>query len=317
MNTFPQGNSSGDCPTFYGTSDYSWGDQANNTAADTSDRKTHTKTITPVNARMLLQYHDYSEPLTVNGKQVGMVSLVGQVRSITPGTVSVNYLIEDDSGRIEAVHYVDEDMTGSVRPNTFVKVIGTVKAGGDQTMMTVYNISTVRDLHQVNAHKLELIVLPLRAAHNNAVASLMAQANIRGYVGLPAKSLVNQPMSTQPGCSSASPLFDITSLMRSGNISIKGNPFVPPRPAPVAVSRIPQNSFLNNCFSQPMNADARRIMLQIRSCKVDIGISVRELSAAFREVFNEKKLSENLEYLISEGHIYTTIDEFHFKSTDA
>ena len=317
MNCFPQSSSAGDCPTFYGTSDYSWGDQANNnhnTAAEASDRRSHTKTITPVNARMLLQYQDYSEPLTVNGKQVGMVSLVGQVRNITPGTVSVSYLIEDDSGRIEAVHYVEEDAAAAVRPNTFVKVIGAVKASGDQTMLTVYHISPVRDMHQVNAHKLELIVLPLRAAHNNAVASLMAQANIRG---LP--SLANHPMSNQSGATTASPLFDIQALMRSGNISIMGNPFVPPRPAQAQpnVSRIPNNSFLNSCFSQPLTSEAKRILFKIRSSQADVGISVRELTDTYRGVFTEKTIHQNLEYLISEGHIYTTIDEFHFKSTDA
>ena len=75
-------------------------------------RRNFTKNLVPVNARLLLQHHDHDEPLLVNGQKVGMVSLVGQVRQISKGNLSYSYLVEDDTGRIEAISsskYIRQD----------------------------------------------------------------------------------------------------------------------------------------------------------------------------------------------------------------
>ena len=55
-------------------------------------RKNYAKNLMPVNVRTLLQHQEPGEPLVVHGQAVGMVSLVGQVRQVTKGTVSLSYL---------------------------------------------------------------------------------------------------------------------------------------------------------------------------------------------------------------------------------
>ena len=51
----------------------------------------------------------HDQPLLVNGQKIGMVSLVRQVRQISQGNLSYSYLVEDDTGRIEAIHYIGDD----------------------------------------------------------------------------------------------------------------------------------------------------------------------------------------------------------------
>ena len=72
-------------------------------------RRNFTKTLVPVNWRLLLQHYDHDQPFLVNGQKIGMVSLVRQVRQISQGNLSYSYLVEDDTGRIEAIHYIGDD----------------------------------------------------------------------------------------------------------------------------------------------------------------------------------------------------------------
>ena len=145
-------------------------------------RKNYAKNLMPVNVRTLLQHQEPGEPLVVNNRLVGMVSLVGQVRDLTRGTVSLSYLLEDETGRIEAVHYIDED--NKIQPptiNTFVQIIGILKSGQDRSMVTVYKLLPVRNMHQVIAHKLYIIVTPLRIAKQQEMASMEALATLTGF----------------------------------------------------------------------------------------------------------------------------------------
>ena len=75
-----------------------------------------------------------------------------------------------------------------------------------------------------------------------------------------------------------------------------------------------QNSFL---FTPPLNPDAQKVLICIMKCSLEIGISRNELSENFRTSMSDLKINENLEFLIVEGLIYSTVNQFHFRSTDA
>ncbi|KAK7101183.1 replication protein A 32 kDa subunit-like [Littorina saxatilis] len=53
----------------------------------------------------------------------------------------------------------------------------------------------------------------------------------------------------------------------------------------------------------------------IRSCNSEMGASVADVSQQLKGV-PEKAIREALEFLSGEGHIYSTIDDDHFKATD-
>ena len=60
-----------------------------------------------------------------------------------------------------------------------------------------------------------------------------------------------------------------------------------------------------------------RILATIRSCIRDNGISRQEIYNAHVADMTERQVDERVDYLTSEGHIYTTADLDHFKSTDS
>ena len=95
------------------------------------------KNVMPVTVRMIMQYHEEDGPLQVCGVEVGMVSMVVQVRQVIKDDVSINYTVEDDTGRTEAVYYLNDDNTVPAISNTFVKIVGVLKTGREKNMVTV------------------------------------------------------------------------------------------------------------------------------------------------------------------------------------
>ena len=308
---------------------YSGGQGDNNNVAGEETfekgRKNYAKNLMPVNVRTLLQHqHNQGpgEPLVVHGQAVGMVSLVGQIRQVTKGTVSLSYLLEDETGRIEAVHYIDED--NKIQPpivNTFVQIIGILKSGQERSMVTVYKLLPVRNMHQVTAHKLEIIVTPLRIAKQQEMASMAALATLNGFHPGFGNNVRKWPGSNETFGRS---LDHRNSLMNNNRLSSRDfRPHFNQGPAPQNSKSFPlqnqnhQTSNNFNCFSEPRDPDMKKVLASIKNCPAAIGLSKLDLLKFHRHSISEKKMSEVIDYLTSEGHIYNTIDEHHFKATDA
>ena len=75
-----------------------------------------------------MKHHEEDGALQVSGLEVGLVVMVVQIRQVVKGEMSISYMMEDDTGRMEAVHYYDESTVPALR-NTFVKIIGVLKSG--------------------------------------------------------------------------------------------------------------------------------------------------------------------------------------------
>ena len=77
--------------------------------------------------KTILNHREDEGSLMVHGIQVGLVCVVAQIRDVLSGSdadsTTRTFLLEDDSGRLEAVQYLQEE---SVLPvlNTWAKIIG-------------------------------------------------------------------------------------------------------------------------------------------------------------------------------------------------
>ena len=60
-----------------------------------------------------------------------------------------------------------------------------------------------------------------------------------------------------------------------------------------------------------------RILATIRSCFRDNGVSRQEIYNAHMNEMTQAQVDESVDFLTSEGHIYTTINLHHFRSTDS
>ena len=65
------------------------------------------------------------------------------------------------------------------------------------------------------------------------------------------------------------------------------------------------------------NAKYDAIYKMVSGCDREEGISRDELSQNLQGKMGRKDVDEGLEFLSNEGHIYSTVDEDHFKTTDS
>ena len=183
---------------------------------------------------------------------------------------------------------------------------------------------------QVTAHKLELIAMPLRMARQQARAAVAAQATFQAFQSQALKSFGAPGSGYFPaGAPGRSGDGGMASRGANHNININNNNPVLPGPG---ILKQPSMCVRPGQFSHPQRqstidqflgsgtssipAAAGQVLASIKQCPVNIGLSRRDLLASFRSL-GEQRLGEALHYLTSEGHIYNTVDEFHYKATDA
>ncbi|KAJ0178675.1 hypothetical protein K1T71_005450 [Dendrolimus kikuchii] len=85
-------------------------------------------------------------------------------------------------------------------------------------------------------------------------------------------------------------------------------------------SGLPANSMVGMNETTSVNGlNARQMMVfnLIGACKLEQGISKQDMFTSLKDRMSEKEFENILEWMCGEGHIYSTIDEEHFRATDA
>jgi replication factor A2 len=66
-----------------------------------------------------------------------------------------------------------------------------------------------------------------------------------------------------------------------------------------------------------MSGEQNSVLSLVSACTDESGISVTELVDQLRSRMSESAVRNALDFLCSEGHIYSTIDDDHFCSTES
>lgn len=72
---------------------------------------------------------------------------------------------------------------------------------------------------------------------------------------------------------------------------------------------------MDSGISRRLSKPQQLVLQAVNSCKDEQGINVFELYNGLKSL-NRQSVQDALEFLSNEGHIYSTIDENHYKSTD-
>ena len=257
-----------------------------------STRSRQVRNLVPVEVRQLLQHCEEDGPFHVHGLEVGLVSLVGQVRSVQVKETSTSYMLEDRTGRIEVVYWHQEEVETQSQPagkDTLVKVIGALRSGREQPLVTAYRLSPVLDMAEVTSHLLEISILPLRLQKMQARAASLAQATFAGNSLFGVRRLATQVLPLRSMVAPPSNSGDWLRPALRCKASI-------PAPAPA------------------MEPAAAELLGLIRSNRSEMGATRKELRGRLRA---SGRLEMLLDFLAQEGHVYTTCDQDHFKATDA
>lgn len=232
-------------------------------------KKQRAQNVVPVDIGEILSMS--GDQMTVEGREVGMVVLVGRVLRVDHQATKNTYTIEDDTGTIDAVHWVDEgqeNTSANVSENMNCRVIGAVRSAQDKKHVMIFKISQIENKDEIEAHGLEVL-----------------------HAKLMIRKLQNQENSNI-GMNSMS-----NSMMNFGSNT----------------AAMP-NMSSGNAFG---NAQQDMIYKVIAACTRDEGIGREELMTQLKAKVSKVDLDSALDFLSGEGHIYSTIDDDHFKTIDS
>lgn len=226
--------------------------------------------VVPVQVASILEHS--GETFQVQGQDVGMVVLVGQVKAVDAQATKNVYHVEDETGSIDAMHWVDEgqeNTASNVTENMFVRVVGSVRSNQDKKHVMVYRILQLDDEAEIAAHALEV-------AHARLKIKQMQDKENQAIGGGGAGGLSNSMMTGYGSGGAAA----------GGGGGTYGN------------------------------AQQNMVYKMIAACGREEGLSRDELATQLNGRVGKADVNSALEYLSSEGHVYSTIDDDHFKAMD-
>ncbi|KAJ3763737.1 hypothetical protein EV360DRAFT_32901 [Lentinula raphanica] len=160
---------------------------------------------------------------TLEGNEIGQVTIVGHVVNITEQATNVLYTLEDGTGKVEARRWKEQSSEedagkwGDIQVNQVIRATGHIKAFGNRKYVNAINIRPSEDPHEIYFHMMEALTVslslqngPVRGPSGNASAytaqsSGMANDDMAEYRHLPPlqreiiKVLLAQPEHDEGG----------------------------------------------------------------------------------------------------------------------
>jgi len=252
-------------------------------------KKDKNQTLRPVSIFQLKEATSNGEDgFIIDGTEIGQVDLIGVVRSVDEKTTKRTYTIEDHTGTVDVTHWMNEedgdaenDAENDCREGMYARVIGHLKVFNDVRSVNAFKIQPVRDYNQVTQHMMDTLYQHLRC--------------IKGPLDGP------RPMAANAGGVQAAGSFGgARPQSMGGGTETYGGSF--------------QAKEENNTGGNPIQ---NSVLDAIKGSESEQGISVDEISSALKgRNYAQDQIREAIDWLSNEGHVYSTIDDDHYKSTD-
>ncbi|XP_011864060.1 PREDICTED: replication protein A 32 kDa subunit [Vollenhovia emeryi] len=211
------------------------------------------KSIVPV---LIKHITSTTGDLQVAGRTVTQLTFVGIVRRIEQDTTKISFSIEDDTGTVTAIMWLEADKNlaesnSCTEVNTYVRVYGLLRTQSNQRHVLILRMHPLEDLNDLTCHFMEVMYFILKA---------------------------KKPVEESTAYTDNSLVMDST--MSSGMSSEQ-----------MAVLNVVRSANESEC-----GIEKREILVQVPKHIVS-------------------RVNEILDFLLCEGHIYTTTSEDFFKAT--
>ncbi|KTW32319.1 uncharacterized protein T551_05052 [Pneumocystis jirovecii RU7] len=148
-----------------------YGSQGVGELNQSSVKRSSGNTLRPVTIKQILeasQQHPDAE-FKIDGVEIGQLSFVAVVRNISIQSTNITYRMEDGTGLIEVKQWLEMEAimddnpkkNTDIVPDTYVRVIGQLKAFNNKRHIGAHHIRLITDLNEVQYHFLEAIAIHL------------------------------------------------------------------------------------------------------------------------------------------------------------
>ncbi|CAN6325869.1 unnamed protein product [Urochloa humidicola] len=217
-------------------------------------------------------------PFVVDGVETANIRLVGMINGNLERTTDVSFTLDDGTGRLDFIRWVndasDSSETAAVQNGVYVSVTGSIKGLQERKRATAFSIRPITDFNEVTLHFIQCVRMHIE--------------NTELKVGSPARTSSSVVASVSNGISES-----------STPTSLKSNP-APMTSGASGSEETDLNTQVLNIFREPENIESEH------------GVHIDEIVKRFK--FSEKKIKDAIEFNVDAGNIYSTIDDFHYKS---
>jgi hypothetical protein len=239
-------------------------------------------TLVPVTIHMMEQAAVSQAPggdLRVDGRMANMMLVVGAVEDLNRQQASMEFFLNDSTGRMKARFFFPADLKlDSVQNGTYVSAVGQLKTQ-PSVHFSLVSLHPVQSPDQISYHMIEVAHASLRN---------------KGKLASPEKAAAFSPQKDAPA-TVPRPLVSTTGPS--------------PQPMMTAVSKP------NPVPMAPAASDSAPLREQIatflRTFQTDTGAALEELNTRFSTA-GPQAVKTAIDSLLDEGEAYTTIDDTHF-----
>ncbi|XP_062395281.1 replication protein A 32 kDa subunit [Sardina pilchardus] len=247
--------------------------------------RTRAQHIIPCTVSQIKSAVQSEDVFRVGDVEVAQVTIVGVIRSMDKSMTNIQYIVDDmTAAPMDVKQWVDtEDPSVDstvIPPGTYVKVSGNLRSFQNNRSLVAFRVRPLEDMNEITSHMLEVVYAHMQLSKPQATMD----GGGGGSVGMS-----SVPMSN----------------MGSGNMSSMGGGGGGGYPGAMA------NSMASNGLSPNQN----QVLCLIKSCPEPQGISIQELKQRLSGM-SVTVIRQVVDFLSNEGHIFSTIDEDHFRSTD-
>ncbi|KAI9095593.1 hypothetical protein DFS34DRAFT_183954 [Phlyctochytrium arcticum] len=225
------------------------------------------------------------QPSMLDGQILENLTIVGRVNSVTEASTNTTYVLDDGTGTIELKKWVNGEENEAVAKlrediveGIYVRATGHLRIFNSKKSILVFNIRKVESADEITFHSLECVMVHLY--------------HTKG----PLNPAPNQQIAAPTGGAAAP-----TSFQNSAYAPTAGT-----------YASDPSDAFKDEGFN-PVQRHVMQFVRQHHSTQD--GASLFDLVNRLRGQAPEHEIKETVEYLCSEGHLYSTVDEVHFKTT--
>ncbi|XP_053609928.1 replication protein A 32 kDa subunit [Plodia interpunctella] len=217
--------------------------------------------------------HSGDDGIKIWGTEIQIVSVVARVRNIRIQSTKITYTIQDITGRMRAVLWLEQDAmeeddksSPRVQVNDYIQIYGNVKTNKGKKVLMAFKIMPINDVNAITFHYLQCINNKVKMEADSKKEKIVNN-NVSTTSGLPANSMVG---------------------VADNGSSVNG-----------------------------LNPRQMMVFNLIRASTMEQGISKQDMYETLKDRMSQMEFENILEWMCGEGHIYSTIDEEHFRATDA
>jgi len=279
-------------------------DSPSNTDSPTKAKRSgaSNQSLTPLTVKQLGQASQITsdDVFKVDGHDLNMVTIVGAIVGENRQTTNITYDVDDGTGVIKARIWIESEdssdyiarQLAQVRVGGYVRIVGHLRAFGGERSLVAFRVIPITDFNEVTFHHLEVIQVHLF----NTRPSPVSQG---GYSNNNTNSFYNNNNNNNNSNSNNSNNFN------NPNYNNQNNNYN----TPYVSGQAPQGGNFTDL--------QRAILSALRAANPNLqeGVPIQHIVHSLSGMASEHDITRDINFLVSEGHAFSTIDDAHIKAS--